>query len=735
MTSPRSASEPSAAFERLHEDVRRWIWQRGWESLRDIQEEAINAVLDRSGDVIISAATASGKTEAAFLPICSSLAGDARGGVRALYVGPLKALINDQFARLDELCEALDIPVHRWHGDVSATRKRAALETPGGVLLITPESLEALFVLHGPRLSALFARLDHVVVDELHAFMGTARGRQLQSQLHRLEALLRRRVTRVGLSATLGDMRLAAEHLRPGEGAAVRLIVSTASTQELKVQVRGYPTSAPTDEDDEGDDDGPDEVAAHLFKVLRGGSHLVFANSRERVERLSDLLRRACEEARVPNEFFPHHGGLSRDLRHDVEARLKAGTSPVTVVCTSTLEMGIDVGAVQSVAQVGVPPTVAALRQRLGRSGRRGEAAVLRAYVEEAELAPDLSLAAELRAGLFETVAKVRLLLARWYEPPDPAALHLSTLVQQLLSTVAERGGVRPLDAWGLLCGAKGPFSVVSRATFADFLRSLGEADLLAQQADGTLLLGVRGERLVNHYTFYSAFVTPEEYRVVAGGRELGTVATSIDERTTRFVIFAGRRWEVLAVDHEQRVIDVAPAHAGRALVGGAGDWADVHDRVRFEMRLLYAEAADPVFLDAGARRLLGEGRSAYGRRSLARERVLAQGKDVVVLPWRGTKVVRTLGCLLAARGFEVTIDSFQVEVSDSGVDAVRAGVAAIAADPPPTVAELAAVLRAPAVEKFDEHLSEALRREELRHRALDVEGARAVAREIASGA
>lgn len=153
MTSRPSDSEPSSAFHRLHERVQRWIWQQRWDALRDVQEAATHAILEGRGDVIISAATASGKTEAAFLPICSSLVDDARGGVRALYVGPLKALINDQFARLEQLCETLDIPVHRWHGDVAATRKRAAFEDPGGILLITPESLEALFVHRGHLLS------------------------------------------------------------------------------------------------------------------------------------------------------------------------------------------------------------------------------------------------------------------------------------------------------------------------------------------------------------------------------------------------------------------------------------------------------------------------------------------------------------------------------------------------------------------------------------------------------
>jgi ATP-dependent Lhr-like helicase len=742
MTSPRSGSDPpppSTSFLRLHEGVRRWIWERQWDSLHDVQEAAISAILDRRGDVIISAATASGKTEAAFLPICSELAEDARGSVRAIYVGPLKALINDQFARLEQLCEALDIPVHRWHGDVNATRKRAALNDPSGILLITPESLEALFVNHGTKLHRLFQRLDHVVIDELHAFIGAARGRQLQSQLHRLESLLDRRITRIGLSATLGDMSLAAEYLRPGHGSEVQVIVSAASGQELKIQVRGYlvhkPIAPAVDLDDAADEepvDRPDEVAAHLYKVLRGGNHLVFANARVDVETLADRLRRDCERAHVPNEFHPHHGGLARELRHDVETRLKEGGAPLTVVCTSTLEMGIDIGSVQSVAQVGPPPSVAVLRQRLGRSGRRGEAAVLRAYIEEGVLEPTSLLSSELRVSLVETIAMVQLLVARWCEPSNDDALHLSTLVQQLLSTIAQYGGLGAPEAWSVLCD-RGPFGRVDRRLFAEFLRSLAATDLIVQEPDGTLLLGVRGEKLVNHYSFYSAFVTPEEYRIVTGGRALGSMTTAPNERTTRFLIFAGRRWRVLSIDHDQRVIDVVPASAGNAKhTGGGGGWFDVHDRVRTEMMALYTERDEPVFIDAVARRFLGEGRQNFTRRALATERLILFGEDVVVLPWRGSRVVQTLGHLLAVRGCQVSADGFQVAIHKSQVETVRRCLADIASAPLPDAAEVVAELRAPPAEKFDGYLTESLRRTELRYRALDLPGAHAAAREIA---
>ena len=118
-----------AAFASLHPLVQKWIWSQQWPSLREVQERAVAPILAGDRDVIISASTASGKTEAAFLPICSALLEDGaeEPGIRALYISPLKALINDQYGRLDDLCEHTDLTVHRWHGDVPGSRDRKSV--------------------------------------------------------------------------------------------------------------------------------------------------------------------------------------------------------------------------------------------------------------------------------------------------------------------------------------------------------------------------------------------------------------------------------------------------------------------------------------------------------------------------------------------------------------------------------------------------------------------------------
>jgi ATP-dependent helicase Lhr and Lhr-like helicase len=714
-------ADGTAAFDRLHPAVQRWVWQKGWTELRGTQAEAIPAILSADVDVVISAATASGKTEAAFLPIISALAADPseHKGVEVVYLSPLKALINDQRERLDALCDPLDIPVTAWHGDVPGSAKHRLMARPRGVLLITPESLEALFVLRGPQLPGLFGALRYVVVDELHSFVGTERGAQLQSLLHRVELALRRRVPRIGLSATLGDMAAATEFLRPGGGGRSRLITADDDL-ELRLQLRGYlatspePRSSPPTHDltpdggTPGVDGDPDWAIAHdLYRMLRGRDNLIFANSRRAVEVLADHLGQIADEHRVPNEFFAHHGNLSKDLRQDVEARLKDRDRPVNAVCTSTLEMGIDIGGVASIAQVGPPPSVATLRQRLGRSGRRGEPAALRICIAEAEIDPRTPPPDALRAQLVQTVAMVNLLLARWYEPPLTEDLHLSTLVQQLLSSLAAHGGLRPDEAYSLLC-RDGTFPGLTAAEFASLLRHLGGLEILDQAGDGTLVLGRKGERLVNHYSFYAAFNTPQEWRLSSGGRQLGTLPIDFPLFPGLLVIFAGRRWRVVGIDAAHRSVDLAPSAGGRPprFDGGV---APVHDRVRREMLAVYQDSALPAYLDPVAVDLLGEGRANFVRYQLDRSPLLEAGEDTYLFLWAGDRVAHTVALALAVDGLGVTNEGLALRARHTDPDQLAGRLRALVAGPPPDPIELAEIVANKAGEKHDGLLPPAL--------------------------
>lgn len=744
-----SAAPPAAesrAFERLHPHVQRWIYDSHWTGLRDAQERAIPLLIQPGGDVLISAATAGGKTEAAFMPIISNLLDDpAPGpGLQALYVAPLKALINDQYGRLTDLCDGTDVTVHRWHGDVAADRKTKLLKTPSGVLLTTPESLEALFVLRGTKVPGLFAQLRYVVVDELHAFLGTERGAQLRSLLHRLELTVRRRIVRVGLSATLGDMRLAAAQLRPSAPDRVTLVDSLSGGQDLRLAVRGYLDSAPrasapdpdpASESDPGaatavNEEAGDgtltstrQISAHLFDVLRGSDNLVFANSRGKVEMYADQLRRLCEQAHLPNEFFPHHGSLSKELREEVEAALKDPARPITAVATTTLEMGIDIGSVASIAQIGPPPSVAGLRQRLGRSGRRGEPAVLRTYITEPEIDPRTPLADQLRGSLVQTIATIELLLDGWCEPPDPAVLHTSTLIQQLLSLIAQHGGATPADAYRALCDADGPFHATTTFRFKALLRSLADRQVIDQARDGTLLLGEVGEATVNHYSFYAAFTSPEEYRLVTGGRQLGVLPIDFPLYVGLSLIFGGRRWRVIGIDDRQRTIDLTRAAGGRPPTF-AGDAAAVHDRIRAHMRDLLASDRVAAFLNASGRSLLAEARDTFHRHNLAHTSLLARGAATILVPWVGTRTANTLTVLLRHHGIEASNDGLTITCEHDESTQVMAVLTLLASAGPEDALTLAASVHGKQVNKYDMWLDDALLDEDYAARSLDTTNA-----------
>lgn len=712
-TSSNPSGSEAVSFGLLHPAVQRWVWQQGWTELRDIQDEAIPLILDGERDVILSAGTASGKTEAAFLPIISSIAGNEEPGFKALYISPLKALINDQFSRLDLLCDAAEVPIARWHGDVSSQTKEKARSNPSGIVLITPESLEALFVRRGREIRRLFGNLRYVVIDELHAFIGIERGMQTGSLLNRIEIAIGRKVPRIGLSATLGDIGLAAECLRPGGGDDVACLQSRSDSRELKVQVRGYLAYG----NDEGDENGHTRsrraIARHAFECLKGSHNLMFAGSRQKVEMYADVLSDMAEKEGRPNEFFPHHGNLSKEVRESVERRLKDRSVATTAVCTTTLELGIDIGEVESVAQVGAPRSIASLRQRLGRSGRRaGKPAVLRLYVEEIDLASMRHPLDWLRVSTAQCVAAIRLLVAGWCEPPVPASLHLSTLAHQVLSVIAEKGGVTAAQAWNLLC-EKGPFRKIDKMTFINLLRNLGDERnrLIEQAPDGSLMLGEAGEKLVAHYSFFAVFETPEEYRVLSSGRHLGMLPVETPLKPGMMMMFAGRRWQIKEVRPAERVIDVVPSRSGQPPKFGGSGMGPLHDRLVSEMREVYAGTDVPAFLNATGRKFLADGRDAWRRLGLDTSNIVEIGGSTLVFPWVGTTKVNSLFMALQGAGLNSEASDLAIEVWDDA-STVRAALSDLAEAPAPDAMEILKSASIGPVEKFDRYLdSELLKR------------------------
>lgn len=735
MNSQHSNSDKNSdSFNLLDSRIQRWIWQSNWTELKDAQERAIPVILGAEQDVVIAAATASGKTEAAFLPILTKLLSQKKPGC-VVYISPLKALINDQWDRLDKLCQSLEIPVYAWHGDSSLAQKKKFTKTGSGCLLITPESLEGLLMRQGHSLPSVFGKILYVVVDELHAFIGSERGKQLQSLLHRLETGLNRKVPRIALSATLGDMRLAAEFLRPGHGDDAVIIESKDAGQELRVIVKGFylreKADDPTaDKDEDAFSRGLDGISDDLYKNLRGSNNLVFPNSRTSVETIADKLRRKCEAESMPNEFWPHHGSLSKGIREETEQALKSGERPATAIATTTLELGIDIGSVKSIAQINSAPSVASLRQRLGRSGRRkGDPAILRCYCLERETTTKTPIPDQLREGLVETIAQIRLLVKGWYEPPLDSDIHQSTLIQQLLSLIGQYGGITPARAWGLLCES-GSFKGLSKAEFAELLKELGRREILMQDATGLLLHGPAGDRIVNHFSFLAAFSSDDEFRVVTNGKTLGTLPLSRPVEPESYIIFAGRRWQVISCDQEAKVMEVKPAKGGKPpIFDGMG--GKVHKKIREEMRAVLTESAPIPFLDKNAALQLSEARGVFASLRLDSNYIVQDGINTFVFTWASDWVNDTLALMLGQRGCRALNEGICLTVMDAPVETLKAALTDIANEPNFIGTELVANVQNKEREKWDHLLPPELLSKGFAARELDIHGAVEIAAKL----
>lgn len=700
--------------EKLDIRVQRWIFQQGWSGLREIQSLAIEPILSAKTDVLISASTAAGKTEAFFLPAISAIA-EQQEGVGILYISPLKALINDQDRRLESLSDLLNMPVTPWHGDSSHGKKNKLKSSPAGIVLITPESLESLLIRDAGWVKSAFSLLKYVVIDEFHAFLGSERGHHLLSLLHRLEHLLGRLkspIPRVALSATLGEIEKVPLALRPNQSLPCKIIRDTNAVSTLKVQIKGYVNPAQVDIEDPIDAEY--KICQDLFKFCRGGNHLVFANSRNRTESIAATLSDMCDQQHVPNEFFPHHGSLSKELRESLEKRLQQDQYPTTAVCTMTLELGIDIGKVNSVVQVTAPHSVSSLRQRMGRSGRRGGASILRMLISEDELTQDSSPIDKLRLELIQSLAMIRLLISsKWYEPADTSLYHFSTLLHQILAVIAQWGGVRADQLYNLLC-KEGPFQNVSASDFKAVLLHMGNAELITQLGSGELVLGVLGERVTGHYSFYAVFKTPEEFRIVSGTKTLGTLPIDSVVLVGQHIVFGGKRWIVKDIDSDKKAIYVEHAKGGKPPKFGGGGMS-VHDVVRQEMFKILRDGDYRIavsdqkvdFADANARELFKESVAFFKESELQGTSLLQHGNDVYIFTWLGDKVVNTLAALLIMNGYEAGVYAGIIEVSKSSVCEVTALLRKLSASELPNETELAHTVFEKKIDKFDEFLPE----------------------------
>ncbi|MDQ0720795.1 ATP-dependent Lhr-like helicase [Paenibacillus sp. W4I10] len=632
-------------FYRLAPFVQEFIYKKRWESLRPAQIEACNICFHTSHHMLIAAGTASGKTEAAFFPALTELYERPSKSVGILYIGPLKALINDQFERLKDLLTEGNIPVWHWHGDVPQAEKTKLMKNPSGVLQITPESLEGLLMNRPNAIPALFHDLRYVIIDEVHAFMGADRGIQVLSELARIERMAGCAPRRVGLSATLSDYDAATSWLAAGTQQGVD-VVSSPGGRKLRLRVEHF--SFPDAQDEEQAEQLHNARKAYydfIYESTHRKKALIFTNSRTDAEVTILEMRRVAARRQERDVFHVHHGSISAMLREETEAALRTGSGPAVAAATVTLELGIDLGELERVVQLGAPYSASSFVQRLGRSGRREDMASEMLFVCPEEEDEEAQLPARMPWTLMRAIAVIELYVkTKWVEPLEARKIPIGVLYHQTMSMLKSMGEAEPRDlAEAILSLA--PFALIRPDQYQVFLNYLIETDHLQWTEDRTLIIGLTGEKIVNNYRFYAVFKDDEEHKVLNGSEEIGSI-TTVPPPGYCFSL-AGKLWKVEEVDHKHKAVYVKSAK-GKVDTLWLGAGGDIHTSVVQKMREVLSDSVIYPYLSPQAVNRLERARRLARESGLLKQVVIPAGGDsMYVLPWVGSKSFRTLERLM----------------------------------------------------------------------------------------
>lgn len=666
-------------FYRLAPFIQDYIYRNKWEELRDIQVAAAEIIFDSEDNLLLTSGTASGKTEAAFLPVITQLWENPSGSVGALYVSPLKALINDQFERLEELLEEADIPVTKWHGDASPSAKKKLVKNPRGIMQTTPESLESLLMRNSANAFRLFSDLRFVIIDEVHYFMDNDRGLQLLSVLERLQRIIGFVPRRIGLSATLGDPANAEKWLCMGTNAPCVTPKVREKNRRVRLSVKFFPIAEKIPRSDSK------TLLEHYYEYLYESTHgkrcIMFSNSKGEVEENIAHMKRLSGKNHGNDCYLVHHANISPALREFAEKRMKSGELPVCTGATVTLELGIDLGHLERIVQTGCPLTVSGLVQRLGRTGRRGDATGEMRFAFRWDMSlPPNTFYKEINWDLVMCAAMILLYTReKWVEPMYLPKLPYSLLYHQTMSILAASGSVQPRELARQVLTLS-VFSHVSKEDYLLLLRHMLENGQLERGEDGGIMIGEKGEAAVNNYEFLAVFSVPVEYTVRssagngASAEIIGTVQNPFPPKS-QFAL-AGQAWEVTELDKKQTTVYV------KKIEGiSANMWTDVgneyvHTKVMKMMLEVLRSDEQYAFLDESARKRLDDirrlcrnatmsgeiesGRELTGGTVLDGhgERIVVPLSETVfaVFPFLGTRGVMALLYALRERGFQANL-------------------------------------------------------------------------------
>ncbi|GET39774.1 DEAD/DEAH box helicase [Microseira wollei] len=629
------------AFKRLAPFIQEYIYTQGWTELRSVQIEACRVIFATDAHLLLAAGTASGKTEAAFLPVITLLYEQPATTIGVLYIGPIKALINDQFERLNDLLKEADIPVCSWHGDVARSRKEIFLKDPQGILQITPESLESLLInKNEAELTRLFKDLRFIIIDEIHAFMGSDRGTQILCQLARLSKYVKHPPRRIGLSATLGDYSSAEDWLRCETDRPV--ITPEVKSNQRKVHLALEYFQKP----------GFCASYRYIFDRTKSRKCLIFTNNRTETEAVIANLRQIAADEGHPDIYHVHHGSISAKLRQAAESAMREPNAPAVTAATVTLEMGIDIGQLERVIQLDAPFSVSSFLQRLGRTGRRGAPADMRFVCTENELSGEESLPEKIPWQLLQCIAIIQLYLEeRWIEPIKPIQYPLSLLYHQTMSILAAMGELSPAQLAAQVLTLP-PFGAISPEDYRQLLRYLISIDHIEETEQDKLIIGTTGEKIVRSFQFYAVFSDTKEYVVRDESMEIGTIILPppIGERLT----LAGRTWEVIDIEPKARTLWVKQVEGIANSAWQSRSSSNIHTKILARMRQVLLEDVEYSYLQKGAKERLKAARQLARINEIDRSNtILLEERAYCIFPWMGTVAYRTLERLLNFFGRE----------------------------------------------------------------------------------
>lgn len=606
-------------YDLLRKEIRQYIYDEDWDSLRGIQEASIKHVHDTENNLILAAPTASGKTEAAFLPAINSIK-DWASGLKIVYISPLIALINDQFRRIYELCGYMDIPVTSWHGEASRAKKNKLLKKPRGILLITPESIEAMLSLRPGEAKGLFRGTEWIIVDEIHSFLENNRGIQLRSLIERIELYMEKEPRFIGMSATLNreDYKKVKNFFISDR---VTDVLLDSSQNPLEATKSYYKSNMKRESR---------EALEEMYDYSQRESMLIFPNSRSEVERLAVGLSKLGRQRGSDTRYFAHHSSVSKDMRLNAEEFAKSSRGKLfTICCTSTLELGMDIGSVDSIVQYNAPHSVASLAQRLGRSGRTTRKNILHFIAtDEWSLLQGLAALSLYEEGLVDRFDYI-------IKPYD-------VLAHQIISILLENTGMPVKNLKNINKNFRCWQDIEDDEYFEllEYLIKRNYIEILENEA----ITGIKTEKLLRGSDFFTHFETENNFSVYNSQKKIGEIPLSPGVQTGVNIFLAAQIWKITDIELKSKKIYVNRAVDGNPPIF-LGNGANVTNEIRNRMKVILENENYWIYYNENIKEVL----SKLSKENLRYEKFqwVEKNDKFGIRTFQGTKINRTLQLLL----------------------------------------------------------------------------------------